>query len=93
MGIVLRKSAHAQQSMHHPRTFVAVDSPQFPEPHRQIPKLGAELGDAKREIAVAVHVVAINHEMVRTIHRLEPVFRVIKLHDVEHILRVIAFVP
>src|SRR5213080_1349226 len=34
--VVLSKSAHAQQSMHHARPLIPIDRPQFTQPHRQI---------------------------------------------------------
>ena len=64
--------------MHHARAFVAI--------HR------AELAQPHRKIAIRFQSIFINKNVERAIHRLEPVFGVVKLHHVEHIFRIIAFV-
>ena len=78
MRVVLSKSAHSQQSVHYPRALVAIDSPEFAQPHRQI--------------AIRLQRILINQDVPRTIHRLQTIFGIVEFHRVEHVLRVVAFV-
>ena len=78
MSIVLGKSAHAQQSVHHAGTLIAIHRPQFTQPHRQI--------------AIRLQRILVNQNVERAIHRLQAVFGIVEFHDVEHVFRVVAFV-
>ncbi len=77
--VVLGKSAHPQQAVHHARTFVAIHRPQLAQAHRQI--------------AIRLQRVFVDQDVPGTIHGLQAIFRVVKLHGVEHVLRVVALVP
>src|SRR5260370_9726047 len=48
----------------------------------------AELAQAYREIAIAVHTVAINQDVARAIHGLELILGVVQLHGLEHVVAV-----
>ncbi len=79
MRVVLRKSAHAQQPMHHAAALIAIHRAQLAQPHRQL--------------AIAAQLVAINQDVARTVHRLQAVLRVVQLHAREHIFRVMLRCP
>src|SRR6185312_546327 len=57
MCVVLREAAHASHAAEFARLLEAID--------------GAELGEADRQIAIAVLLAGINAYMVRTVHRLQ----------------------
>ena len=78
MGVVLGEATHAQETVHYARALVAVH--------------GAEFAQAYRQIAVRLQRVFINQDVEWAVHGLHAVFRIVKLHDVEHTLRVVTFV-
>ena len=64
--VVLRESAHAQQPVHRPAALVAIHRAQLAQPHRQL--------------AIAAQLVAIDQDVARAVHGLEPIFGVVQLH-------------
>ena len=70
--VVLRKAAHAQQSVHRARALVAVDIPQLRIAHRQV--------------AIALRRVLVDQDVARAVHRLQPVLGVVELHRRIHVL-------
>src|SRR5579863_921674 len=64
--------------MHYSRTLVAIDRPQLTQAHRQV--------------AVRFQRVCVNQNVARTVHGLEAIFRIVELHGIEHVLRVVTFV-
>ena len=77
--VILGKAANAQQAVHHARALVAIHRAQFAEAHRQV--------------AVRLQRIFVNQNVAGTVHGLQPILGVVELHGVEHILRVVAFVP
>ena len=75
MRVVLRKSAHAQQSMQHAAPFVAIASP--------------VLGESQWKVAVAARPSRINLVMKRAVHRFDVVLLPFQLHWRIHTLGVI----
>ena len=74
--VVLRESAHAQQAVHGAAALVAIHRAELAQPHRQL--------------AIAAQLVAINQDVARTVHGLQPIFGVVELHAGEHVFGVVA---
>ena len=75
MRIVLREAAHPQQAMEHARPFVSVDRSQF--------------AIADGQIAVTAQMRLVDHDVERTVHRLELILAVFHFHGNEHVVAVI----
>ncbi len=78
VGVVLGKTAHAQQAMHGAGTLVAIN----------VAKLGVALG----QVAIALGRVLVDENVAGAVHRLEAVLGVVKLHGRVHVARVEALV-
>ena len=81
--IVLRETAHAQKTVQHAGTLVAID--------------GAKLGETHRQFAIAAKVRLENQNVARAIHGLELVIRFFDFNRAEHVfaieIRVAAGLP
>ena len=75
MRIVLRESAHPQQAMQHAGSLISIDRSEF--------------SIADGQISIASQMGLVNHDMERTIHRLELVLTAFHFHGSEHVFTVI----
>src|ERR1700722_17677920 len=76
MRIVLRKSAHSQQPVHHAAAFITI--------------YGAQFAQSNRQFAIAVLAVGVNQNVAGAVHGLQTILGVVELHAGEHIFFVVA---
>ena len=75
MRVILSEAANPQQTVEDTCTFVPVDGPQF--------------AIADGEVSVTAQMRLVDHDMERTIHRLELVLAVFHLHRGEHVVAIV----
>ncbi|MPN54524.1 hypothetical protein SDC9_202194 [bioreactor metagenome] len=66
MGVILSESTHPHQTMHGSGLL--------------IPIYGTQLSPAERQVPIGTLAVLVNHDMERTVHRLDIVVALVHLH-------------